>query len=102
MPAKMHIPPDPERTTMIRAAISALGGLSKVAQELGYATTERVRHFYAPGAPVPAEKCRKFVAISRGILNLSLLRPDLYAGLTEAELGYRPRRAKAAAEEPAT
>lgn len=98
----MFIPPDPERATLIRATVSALGGLKKVATELGYKTTERVRHFYAPGFPVPAEKCRKFVAISRGLLTLSLLRPDLYAGLSETELGYRPKRAKAAAEEPAT
>lgn len=90
MPSKMHIEPDPQRTAKIRGAIAAAGGTLKVARELGYKTAERVRHFYAPGYPVPAEKCRDFVRISHGLLNLRILRPDLYGGLTTQELGYQP------------
>lgn len=91
MPAAMRIPADPKRTSAIRAAIDHLGGLNKAAKLLGYATGERVRQFYAFGLPVPAEKCRRFVAVSDGRLTLAQLRPDIYAGLTARELGYKPR-----------
>lgn len=88
MPSKFHIPPDEHRSRLIRAAIAAGGGLMEVAKQLGYKTAERVRHFYAPGLPVPAEKARKFVALSHGVVTLRVIRPDLYDGLTVQELGY--------------
>ena len=91
MPSKMHIKPEKRRTAKIRETIAAAGGLLAVAKVLGYKTTERIRHFYAPGYPVPAEKCRAFVRLSDGALNLQTLRPDLYAGLTTQELGYQPQ-----------
>jgi hypothetical protein len=91
MPAKMHIPADEDRSRLIRAAIAAMGGITKAARQLGYKTGERVRHFYAPGLPVPAEKCRDFVRMSHGIVDLRTIRPDLYGGLTVTELGYEVR-----------
>jgi hypothetical protein len=97
MPSKMHIQPDQQRTTLIRAAIAAAGGTVQVARTLGYKTAERVRGFYAPGYPVPAEKCRAFVRMSHGLLNLRTVRPDLYDGLTLQELGYQPLDEEAAA-----
>lgn len=91
MPSKMHIQPDRDRIAKIRSAINAAGGTVKMAAAIGYRTAERVRHFYAPGYPVPAERCRQFVAAAKGAIDLRTLRPDLYDGLTVAELGYRPR-----------
>lgn len=80
---------------ILRAAIAAAGGLTRMAEFLGYRTGERVRQFYAFGTGVPAEKVRAFVAAAQGVVTLSQVRPDLYAGLTEEELGYRPRAARA-------
>lgn len=97
MPAKMHIPADDNRSRMIRAAIAAMGGITKAAKALGYKTGERVRHFYAPGLPVPAEKCRDFVRMSHGIVDLRTIRPDLYGDLTARELGYEVRAEESAA-----
>lgn len=91
MPSKMHIPACEKRNNLIRATAAACGGITKLAKKLGYATGERIRHFYAMGLPVPAEKCRQFVKLSNGIIDLRTLRPDLYDGLTAAELGYEVR-----------
>jgi hypothetical protein len=93
----MHIPADDKRSRLIRAAITAMGGITNAAKALGYNTGERVRHFYAPGLPVPAEKCRDFVRLSHGIVDLRTIRPDLYGDLTAQELGYEVRADQSAA-----
>lgn len=81
---------------ILRAAIAAAGGVTRMAEFLGYRTTERVRQFYATGTGVPAEKVRAFVAAAKGVVTLHQVRPDLYAGLTVEELGYKPGNARVA------
>jgi DNA-binding transcriptional regulator YdaS (Cro superfamily) len=90
MPSKPHQITQHQEAA-IRAGIAACGGLLKMAGQLGYATAERVRQFYARGSGVPAEKARAFVRASHGVVTLLQVRPDLYAGLTVEELGYSPR-----------
>lgn len=88
------IAPAEQHKRLIRFAITVAGGTVKMAEALGYATPESVRKFYATGADVPAEKARAFVGLAGGTVSLAQVRPDLYADLTVAELGYSPRAGK--------
>jgi len=92
-----HLPADEARARKIRSAVRAAGGTVKLARALGYQTAESIRKFYAMGVEVPAEKCRAFVAEAKGSITLYELRPDIFAGLSTQELGYKPKSERARA-----
>lgn len=91
--AKLQTAPGMPEDPVLRArwqAIKAAGGASFVGRALGFKKGESVRLWYVDRDPT-AEQARKLVELSQGAATLHQILPGAFAGLTEAELGYRPQ-----------
>src|SRR5262245_58688237 len=90
-------PLTPAQLEDLRVAVILSGGARTVAQRMGYKTGESVRRFYAGEKAIPSEKCRALRKALGQRLTLTQLRPDVYGGLTQEQLGDAPRKAAARA-----
>lgn len=89
------LPEDPVRRARF-VAIRMAGGTVAVSRAIGRKNHETVRRWYVDSEP-SAANARTLVKLCDGVVKLAEILPDVFGGLTVAELGYVPADAENAA-----
>lgn len=84
----------------IRTAVRAAGGLLRAAKALGR-THNAIGFWYFEPQRMDALLTRQLCRMSGYSVPVSLMRPDIFGGLSEMELGYKPAKAPADLEREA-
>lgn len=89
MPNNNKLPPGEH----IRKAVKLGGGLKKVAPKVGRCH-QAIGHWYHNPNRMEPSLARELSRLSGFQVSVTDMRPDVFDGLTEAELGYRPKKGK--------